>query len=662
MAVGDVFKKRRNLVQKSSGAPRTNPIGVVPGAPGYSPLMTYQQQWRSDRGRNPFTADYIKGVDDLDQNGNPMRPEDFRMNAGGPQSGATGDWGSQGQGNVLGRAAAALNAIQGDRQGYQPPLSVSRGPGFDADPYTTPQNIGTDTRYAGGIQGGGANRLQGSPPNPVYGGASGAWDPANGVGATGSWVPKTVPDINIWNNGRAMVSPEPGVYGRSQQELEGTYALRDKIDAIRERSQFRNPMVPNSPMQPTDPGVRAMQDGIDRGTRQGDIMFEPGATSSSGATRNFRNIAPDELNSVTAGTVNGYNGQTGYAQNPMRLSAEQKFDLAGRNAQRIVGGGAAADPTGMARRFGGAYGAGLDADAAAIASGTAVRTADGRVVRFTGTQDAARAAQTRGKSERETLRDRSLPPATEEERIRRAGADKRKAENAAKHQAFKDANGGMNYRQYDRMQNSNALTMKAVDEGRLSKESAMFRMQTRADKALRRAGNPMAMSVANGGRLFPDLLGGGQSQASQSTVSTNPIFGPGAGNTVENVNARAVARQVNVQNSPTLAAWGVSPDIDPAGFAEAVGQNLFKKQSDGKFKVADVSDDGILSIFNQVKAFDPTEEGKPPFPDGSVYSQMWALPESTPAAEIRKVFEGVLKTLNTPSPSDAWPGATNPFG
>jgi hypothetical protein len=307
--------------------------------------------------------------------------------------------------------------------------------------------------------------------------------------------------------------------------------LAGRIDGLRRQSQQDNPM---RPIPGGDPEIAAMQAEIDRGTRQQNIMFEPGATSSTGARRNFRQIQPEDLNGTTAGTVNGYNGNVGYAADPNRASAERNIASSQANAQRLAEGGAAADPTNGRGRFGGAYGVGLDADATALAEGRAVRTADGNVVYFTGTQESARQAQTAGKTEREALRNRDNPAATEEERDRRARADAAKAERAAKHDAFKRANGGMNYRQYDRMtggsNGNNALTMKAVREGRLSPAEANYRMQIRAEKALRRSGNPVPAGTSQAGRLFPDMM---PKQSGNTSSAQNPMALTFAGMTRE---------------------------------------------------------------------------------------------------------------------------------
>lgn len=679
MAVGDVFKKRRNLVQQQSAAPAMQKaMNYYPGHPDYvPPKMTYQMQWRIANGQNPYNANFIYGVDDRDENGNPMKDNGMQLLSDkGPRS-----FNPQNQ-DVLARASAALDAVKQDRlnpmyggqQGYAAPgqnASIMGSPGLRGFVNSVGQGVAsayssvtsalnsTPELYTGPMENVRPDRLsdlQGAQPfrfagradtRPVPNLAEALKDrPANPI--RNEYAPDSRGSVP-----RSITSQAPNYY---QQQAAGMDAesirmrgLAGQIDALRQRSQQDNPVVPQGPVP------NPMQTEIDRGTRQGNIMFEPGATTSYGATQNFRKIQPEDLNGVTAGTVNGYNGNVGYARNPMRLDPETKQMLAEGNARRIVGGGAAADPTNMRGRFGGEYGAGLNADATAIAEGRAVRTADGKVVYHTGTQESARAAQLAGKAERESLRDRNDWIVPQAERDRQAAADAQKAERAARHQAFKDANGGMSYRQYDRMTGSssgnNALTMKAVKEGRLSPEEANYRMQLRAEKALRRSGNPITGGTSQAGQLYPDMTAGRGGQTAKPSALANPIFGPGAPNTVENVNARATARKANVESSPTLTAWGVSPDLDPASFAQSVGQNLFVQQPNGQFGFAEVSDDGIKSIFNQVKLFDPTGDGKPPFPEGSIYNQMWAMPEDTPPAELRKMFEAMLANMNAVPPS-----------
>lgn len=606
MAVGDVFKKRRNLVQSAASKPRAGygaRVNAFKVEPTGNPMRDWAEAERAATGSinrmQPGQAGQAWGQAQRDwaeqERGATLgwgeqpatrQADVFQLtgNAGGPWS-----FNPQNQ-DVLARASAALDAVKQDRlnpmyggaQGYAAPgqnVAIQGSPGLRgfvnsvgsglASAYNSVASALTapPQMYNGPMENVRPERLsdlQDTPDFRFSWNGAGSGDVPNLADALNDPQPS-----NPIRNGyapagrgpvpRSVASQAPNYY---QQQAAGMDAesvrrrdLAGQIDALRQRSQRDNPMAPQAPAY--DP----MQAEIDRGTRQGNIMFEPGATSSSGATRNFRNIEPDELNSTTAGTVNGYNGQTGYAQNPMRLSPEQKYDFAKRNARRIVGGGAAADPTNMRGRFGGAYGAGLDADAAAIAGGTAVRLADGTVVRHTGTQDQARAAQVAGKTEREALRDRNNMNVPQAELDRRAAADAQKAARAAKHQAFKDANGGMSYRQYDRMTGSsngnNALTMKAVREGRLSPEEANYRMQLRAEKALRRSGNPITGGTSQAGRFFPDQMAGrgGQNQAGPNPISSaaSDRFRPGGIVTPESSQAAKDTLKV-------LAEGGNAPD------------------------------------------------------------------------------------------------------
>ena len=607
----NLFKKRRSLTQRSATPPAMrNAMIHHPSHPDYIPPRpnTFQEQYRIDNGMHPGTLNFIKGVDDRDENGNPY-PKGYTgvEYANNPMqplgSSAPRSFNPQNQA-VLDRAAAALSAMEQDRQnpmyggaqGYAAPgyngqgiggsspipglvgrglEAASQGLNFAQDgmesysrgrvnlpPVPSGQRIG----YAApGLN----TQVQGSPGlrgfvNSVGQGISSMYNSVRS---------KYAPD----NRGpipRSVASQVPSYYqqqaARMEEEALRTKGLASRIDALRQQSQQDNPMVPPAPAY--DP----MQAEIDRGTRQGDIMFEPGATSSGEATRNFRKIAPEDLNELTAGTTNGYNGNVGYARNPMRLDPETKFDLAEGNARRIVGGGAAADPTNLGGRFGGEYGAGLNADATAIAEGRAVRTADGKVVYFTGTPESARQAQTAGKVEREALRDRNNMNVPQAELDRRAAADAQKAARAAKHEAFKAANGGMNYRQYDRMTGSsngnNSLTLKALREGRISPQEANYRMQLRAEKALRRSGNPIAGGTSMAGQLYPDTM---PKQSAQNPAGPNPMlavsekFMPGGIKTPDSSKAARDTLDVLANGGKAPDGTDVPPSPMFAGLADS---------------------------------------------------------------------------------------------
>jgi hypothetical protein len=350
---------------------------------------------------------------------------------------------------------------------------------------------------------------------------------------------------------------------RDLAQAQSMIGASQNIDDMVSRSRRDNPMAP--PRDTSTDAMNASDEVFNRFQRF--QQAAPIPRDSFGAARNSRQA----YDQITAGFSNGYNGML---NNPM-MSPEEKEQLAEQNARRVVGGGAAADPTNMRGRFGGTYGMGLNADAADIQNGRAARLADGSVVRFTGTPESARRAQLAGKTERESLRDRSNMNVPQSELDRRAAADAQQAERSARARAFEADNGGMNYRQYDRMQNSNALTMKAVDEGRLSPEAAMFRMQTRADKALRRAGNPMAMSVANGGRLFPDLTKGRGGNAPSAAPNPMRMDGnPMAQNTPAGKMDAAAKVKDMATTDPNIAALGFDPGDGVSGLHSALSQQF----------------------------------------------------------------------------------------
>lgn len=564
-----------------------------PGHPDYvpPPPPTFQQQWRIDNGQNPGNMNFIKGVDDLDENGNPLVNGGIQnLNDTTPRS-----FNPQNQAVMDGAAAALdatrqsrLNPIYGGQQGYaapgangQPIGGTSPVPGLigrGLEAMSQGLNVAQDNieqyhrdrpgvpqvppaQRAGFAAPGQNAAIQGSPGLRGF------------INSVGQGLNGLV--TSIGGSLSQMLQPSGGprrqpMYGGAQG-----YAAPGANDPL---YTYDGPNVPN-PMRPIpggDPQIAAMQAEIERGTRQQNIMLEPGATSSGGATKNFRKIQPEDLNGTTAGTVSGYNGNVGYAADPNRASAERSIASSQANAQRLAEGGAAADPTNGRGRFGGAYGAGLDADATALAEGRAVRTADGKVVYFTGTQESARQAQTAGKTEREALRNRNNLNVPQAEIDRRKAADAQAAARAVKHQAFKDANGGMSYRQYDRMTGSsngnNALTMKAVREGRLSPQEANYRMQLRAEKALRRSGNPITGGTSLAGRFYPDQMPkqGGSTQPTQNpmTAATDK-FRPNGIVTPQSSQAARDSLEVMAKGGTTPDGKKIPPSPMFAGLADS---------------------------------------------------------------------------------------------
>jgi len=177
--------------------------------------------------------------------------------------------------------------------------------------------------------------------------------------------------------------------------------------------------------------------------------------------------------------------------------------------------------------------------------------------------------------------------------------------------------------------------MKAVDEGRLSPEAANFRMQTRADKALRRAGNPMAMGDANRGRLFPDMLAGKGGRA--ASPAQNPMlaaFEPGAQNTPEGNALRDQMKVELAQSSPSLSAMGVAPDTDPNTFAGSIAAYN-----------GDLTDEGLTEIHNFAKTFMGGQDGSTPFDNApnmmaapEMLAELWKLPIGTSPQKLREWY------------------------
>jgi hypothetical protein len=682
------------------------------GEPRRTP--TFQEQYRIDNGMHPGAANFIYGVDDRDENGNYVDPKEaLSPLMGGPRS-----FNPQNQ-DVLARAAAALEAVKADRenpmyggaQGYAAPGQndgisgtspipslvqrglqgaadglnfiqdrlPSMGGGSDTQPLWNPFLGKEFDRRQSGLSALGGMQRGGLVPNPRYiaeDDLTSAQDYGRVVLPQGrpTSSPMGVGSLsNARLPGQRPPLAQPTYPGPQQQGDPQAARIRQSagmIDDLVARSQKQNPMD-TSPQ--VDPQILGMEDEIMRGRRQRDFLnpnrtpygsdSTPSAglpTSSLDAAQIAGSIPTDLYNPITARTANRYDGIVGADRDPLRMTPNQKLRLAEQSAERYMGGGAAADPTNMRGRFGGAYGQTLNNDAAAIRDGRAVRLADGSVVYHTGNQESARAAQLAGKTEREALRDRSRPAATPEEQKRRDAADAAKAAREAKHNAFKAANNGMNYGQYDRMQRQNALTMRAVGEGRLNPMEAQFRMQTRADKALRRAGRADLMSTAGGrpvpGSLFPDPFqkrGGQQAPANPITS----MVGPGSTNTLEDRMFRDTKRQENLASSPTLTAMGVTPSHTPEDFVSTVGQYLFEPKAggwgslfdpsgDGTYQMKEISDAGLSEIFNHVKLFDKKDGGKPPFPEGSFYNDLWALPADTQPADLRRFFNNILNSMN----------------
>ena len=330
-------------------------------------------------------------------------------------------------------------------------------------------------------------------------------------------------------------------FGESGSQLMGDYErgantrmknerLRALADEINTMSGVRNPMVPNSPLRldesgrqlpNIDPTSAAMKEGIQRGRRVDEFLEGTPIPTSSGEARSItQSVPPDLQNPMTMRPGNGYNGNIGYADDPSR------YDPTDPGAQRQQEANARATTQGRVRpgndtfgdRFRQAPGPGYD--------GPITREKKRiEAIKATPEYQAQAAEYARQKAAREKIQDRNFPAGTEAEQKRRDDADAESARKRALHDEFKANANGMNYRQYDRLQNQNSRTLRSMEQGRISRGTANFRMQTRTDKALRRSGRPDLMSGAQpGARMFPDVFEDmskrGQGGAS---AGTNPM-------------------------------------------------------------------------------------------------------------------------------------------
>ncbi len=548
MPAGNVFKPRRSLTRQ------TNPI--------QRNAMAYSTDDTRGQGKMPIPLFSTPGQ------GNPMQL------AGGPYS-----FNPQNQ-DVLGRAAAALDAIQRDRMN---PMGTVSNPEAGA----VPQSMMSQSNAGAALYPSSIGR-----PTPAPGMLSQITGGAQGLMQRG---------IDAFN--RAY----PGQARRDLTQAQSVIGASHNIDGMVSRSRRDNPMAP-----PRDASMDAMNASDEVFNRfQRFQQAAPIPRDSFGAARNARQA----YDQTTSGFSNGYNGML---NNPM-MSANEKLQFAEQNARRVVGGGAAADPTNMRGRFGGEYGMGLNADANDIRSGKAVRLADGSVVRFTGTPESARQAQLAGKTEREVLRDRNNMNVPQEELDHRAAADAQQSARSARAREFEAANNGMNYRQMDRLQRRNALTEKAVREGRLTPEAANLRMQNRADTALSRAGNPMLAGTDESRSLFPDMTkgrGGQQTAPNPMRISGNPM----AQNTPAGKMEAATKLKDMAATDPNIAALGFDPGEGVGGLHSALSQQF---NDDPNLTLDDASLRSYQMFANQALTADPNQVDPSNFSSfpGSVFAE-----------------------------------------
>lgn len=386
----------------------------------------------------------------------------------------------------------------------------------------------------------------------------------------------------------ADVRPGVSYLDRTQQNA-AMSDLIGKINGLTAQSQIRNPVS----AEPTRPGSS-----MDAGQRAGRI---PGLFYSPNTARAANSYG--DMNSVTAGQE--------YARQIPTDMAGMSNRLANQNPMH----------SGMQQRFAGQL-PGLMADQAAVARGEAVNMGgygEGRTVNFNKTpaqaEQAALAA--RGRTNPSVRAKYDDPKA----KARRAdfAADK-----SAKHDAFKAANGGMNYKQARRAEQSQ------------KRQDSLLR------QAIMRGENPMspratAMFPEAAGRFRQNMQGGQAKPQMQNPMAS--AMGPGATNTPESISARRSVREGLVkgvpasENSPglppsqTVASMGLTPESGVPDVA-----NAMKSMRESG---VDLSASGIREIQAFIRALDTPQGKKSPFDtEGDVFAGL--SPDSSP---LRYLYE-----------------------
>jgi hypothetical protein len=191
---------------------------------------------------------------------------------------------------------------------------------------------------------------------------------------------------------------------------------------------------------------------------------------------------------------------------------------------------------------------GLQADQAAVADGRAVNMggySEGQTVRFNKTPGMAEssALAQRGRENSEVRAKYDDPNL-----IARRNAFS--AEKKERHQAFKDANGGLNYKQMDRLEDSRRAIERNVKAGRISRSEANERMEGLASRAMSRA-NPSSSARPADAPDRVRLPDGQLPQATREKAATtaknltNPTY---QGPSVEFNQSAEVVRSIGLTN------------------------------------------------------------------------------------------------------------------
>lgn len=289
--------------------------------------------------------------------------------------------------------------------------------------------------------------------------------------------------------------------------------LAAQIDAIRERSQTMFPSVQGSPTF----GV-----------------VNPDVESA-------RRLAPMLAQDAARQRNTPVNGNTAYANNPMRLTPDQKLDIAGQSAARYMQGGAAADPTNIGARFAGAAGR-INTEYDKVQAGQGIFN-NGQFLDFTptGNPQWGTAENMRRRTELGNAPQQATPEQRQSAQARRAGIQRE----------FIDRT-GMNYAQARRAERKDELRQRSFN------------------KAVIRGMNPFGPEAQ---AMFPQQVAAAKAGGVGQPVAGQNPMGGGA-RTLEAQQAAATRIQERETTSPNVAGLGVEPGTGLAGLNQVLSGRL----------------------------------------------------------------------------------------
>lgn len=310
--------------------------------------------------------------------------------------------------------------------------------------------------------------------------------------------------------------------------------LAGQIDALRAQSQIDNPMVPNSPAMTgfVDPQVEA-----DR--RAAPMLARDAARQ--------QNTPP--------------NGMVGFANDPNRynptdpaMQARQQQNAADATQGRPMDRGNGRFAPGALDDF--------------METGLTWREREKKAEFDAAAPDRDRAKKVMNEKRAQREAERAANPEADAERKRKiAEASKARAD---KHEQFRQANNGMNYRQYDRFQKTRQNISRAVAEGRMDPATAELKLEHETNKAMRRAQGSKMAGIPGERPALPlrEMKQGGNLKAQTPDVATKAV-------------------ETMVTHSPILKSMGLAADTDFDTTMDSVsGMDPSQMTSTQKFEAA----------------------------------------------------------------------------